>query len=113
MPEPIEGSGLEIEILTVKREAIIRNLGDMGYKPAAEAIFDYTRKVRLTTEMTAGFYALGKLGYTPARAFIEEELSRRELWLRRYQNHLRARGVDLVYNQIRVGKQALQKIGNC
>ena len=111
MPDiDVNRSDIEVKVLTTKRAEIISQLADFGYKPAGPFIFDYLQRVRLTTEKTAAIAALGRLGYTEAIPYIERDVELSERWYNQRYKNRNPKGLDLIYEKIVAGREALVKL---
>ena len=109
-PGEVQGPDIAVKIASVEKAYLMRVLGDIGYEPAAEAIFKYIQEVRLTTERTAGISALGKLGYTPAIDFIKREKDHMQNWLHKYKHHSRVKGVVVARQLFYAARTALMEL---
>lgn len=107
--EPLQ-QGQNRVVLSQFRAPIMRQLGDLDYKPAAQPIFEYLQTTNSTSELTIGMEALVKLNYTEAIPFIESQLQNAERWYMSYRNHSKKPGKDLVKKEISVAREALKAL---
>ena len=74
LPKPTDERKIESMVLTMNWEQLLKRFADLGYHEAGEELLKYAQETDLTSEKTACVYVLGKLGYDPARGFIEKTL---------------------------------------